>query len=132
MNTPVQANAAVQLANNLAGKIRVEFEVPYDTPNGKLTALTFRRGKVREQLEAQRLAPDDTVRQELLLMTMLAEERITIEDLEELDIGDMAAVQRVFYQLLRPRRAEDVAPGARPAGEVVRDAALGNPESGPA
>ncbi|MGP8440517.1 phage tail assembly protein [Paraburkholderia fungorum] len=89
-------NAATQLANTLAGKVRVEFPFPYDTPNGKLTALTFRRGKVRDQLEAQRMAPGDSIRQEIILMTLLADEKITPEDIEELDLGDMAEVQAVF------------------------------------
>lgn len=126
MSTSTQPNAATQLANNLAGKVRVDFPVPYDTPNGKLTGLTFRRGKLREQLEAQRLAPGDSVRQELILMTMLADEKITVEDLEELDLGDVAEVQRVFYSVLRQRRPENTAPGASTAGEMVRNAAIGN------
>lgn len=126
MKTPDQPNAAMQIVNNLAGKFRVEFPVPYSTPNGPLTGLTFRRGKVRDQLEAQRLAPGDSVRQELYLMTLLAGETITIEDLEELDLADMAEVQRMFYQLLRQRRPEGDAPGAQSAGQVVRDAAIGD------
>lgn len=126
MNTSTQPNAATQLVNTLAGKVRVEFPVPYTTPNGALAALTFRRGKVRDQLEAQRQAPGDTVRQELILMTILAEEKITTEDLEELDLADMAEVQRTFYQLLRQRRPEGDAASPGAAGEMVRDAALGN------
>ncbi|MGP8432036.1 phage tail assembly protein [Paraburkholderia fungorum] len=109
-------NAATQLANTLAGKVRVEFPFPYDTPNGKLTALTFRRGKVRDQLEAQRMAPGDSIRQEIILMTLLADEKITPEDIEELDLGDMAEVQAVFHRLFRQRRPEDDAAGEKPAG----------------
>lgn len=127
MNTTAQKSTATQLVNTLAGKFRVEFPVPYPTPNGTLTGLTFRRGKVRDQLEAQRLAPGDSVRQELHLMTLLADETITIEDLEELDLADMAEVQRTFYQLLRQRGRQDDAPGAQPAGEVVSHAAVGDP-----
>lgn len=123
MTTPTQPNAATQIVNQLAGKVRVEFPIPYDTPNGKLTCLTFRRGKVRDQLRAQELAPGDSSRQELHLMVILADEKITIEDLEELDLGDLAAVQAKFFQLLRQRRPEDNAAGASPPGEVVRDAA---------
>jgi hypothetical protein len=121
-----QTNAATQLQDHLTGKIRVEFPVPYDTPNGKLATLTFRRGKVRDQKRAQLAAPGDPMQQEMLLITYLVDEVVTIEDLEELDLGDYAEIQRVFSLLMRQRRCEDAAPGQGTAGEVVRNAALGD------
>jgi hypothetical protein len=82
---------------------RVSLEVPLKTPNGEVKTITFRRGQVKDMMAAQRIEPNDNAQRELVLMSMLAEEKLTPEDLQELDLADMAEVQAAF-QLLFVRR----------------------------
>ena len=78
---------------------RVELEVPLKTPGGEVKTITFRRGKAKDMMAAQRIEPQDNARRELVLMSMLTEEKLTPEDLEELDLADMAEVQAAFQSL---------------------------------
>lgn len=80
------------------GKPSVELEVPLNTPSGVVNTITFRRGKAKDMMAAQRIEADPA-RRELVLMTMLAEEKLTPEDLEELDLADLAEVQAAFQSL---------------------------------
>lgn len=79
-------------------KPSVELEVPLNTPSGVVSTITFRRGKAKDMMAAQRIEADPA-RRELVLMTMLAEEKLTPEDLEELDLADLAEVQAAFQSL---------------------------------
>lgn len=88
---------------NHASQPRVPLEVPLKTPNGEIKTITFRRGQAKDMLAAQRIEPQDSARRELVLMSMLIVETVTPEDLEELDLADMAEVQAAF-QLLFVRR----------------------------
>ncbi len=76
----------------------VALEVPLNTPSGVVNTITFRRGKAKDMMAAQRIEADPA-RRELVLMTMLAEEKLTPEDLEELDLADLAEVQASFQSL---------------------------------
>ncbi len=77
----------------------VVLEVPLNTPTGEVKSITFRRGKARDMIAAQRMEPTDSARRELVLMSLLTEETLTPEDLEELDLADMAEVQAAFQSL---------------------------------
>ena len=79
--------------------LSVELQMPLNTPGGIVKTLTFRRGKAKDMLAAQRIEPEDLASRELVLMAMLTEEKVTPEDLEELDLADMAEVQAVFQNL---------------------------------
>ena len=80
---------------------KVKLEVPLTTPNGTVTEISFRRGKAKDLVAAQRIEAD-TARRELVLMAMLTEQNLVAEDLEELDLADLAAVQSAFQELWRP------------------------------
>ena len=77
-------------------------QVPINTPQGKLESFTLRRPKVREmvlfQSQAKKLGLDDA-EEELLIYANLSEEKLTSEDLGELDFGDFAKVQRWFRSI---------------------------------
>jgi len=82
--------------------LKVTLAFPLKTPSGDVSEITFRRGKAKDMVQAQRLEPD-AARRELVLMSMLSEEKLTPEDLEELDLADMADVQEAFQSLfVRP------------------------------
>lgn len=81
---------------------KADLAFPLKTPSGEVKSITFRRGKAKDMMAAQRIE-SDTARRELVLMSMLAEEKVTPEDLEELDLADLADVQNTFQGLfLRP------------------------------
>lgn len=97
-------------------KPSVELEVPLNTPSGVVSTITFRRGKAKDMMAAQRIEADPA-RRELVLMTMLAEEKLTPEDLEELDLADLAEVQAAFQSLfLRSARQRNAVGSEGAAG----------------
>lgn len=74
----------------------IQLKHPVKLANGQtLSALTLRRPKVRDLKEAQRLAKSDEER-EMALVALLSEEKLTPEDVEELDLADYAQVQAAF------------------------------------
>jgi hypothetical protein len=90
------------MSNTETKTVKVDLAFPLKTPSGEVKSITFRRGKAKDMMAAQRIEPD-TARRELVLMSMLAEEKLTPEDLEELDLADLADVQNTFQGLfLRP------------------------------
>lgn len=101
---------------------------PLKTPSGSVASITFRRGKARDMMNAQRIEPDDSARRELVLMAMLSQEKLTPEDFEELDLADLATVQATFQRLFvrAPAVVSGPVAGAGAAGEVVRVPAVGD------
>lgn len=97
------------------GNASVALETPLNTPSGVVSTITFRRGKAKDMMNAQRLEPEDAPRRELVLMTMLAEEKLTPEDLEELDLADLAEVQAAFQSLFRRSAGQRNAVGSEGA-----------------
>lgn len=84
------------------GKTSTDLAFPLTTPSGVVNTVTFRRGKSKDMLAAQRIE-SDPARRELVLMSMLCEEKLTPEDFEELDLADLADVQAMFQGLfVRP------------------------------
>ncbi len=84
------------------GQVSVDLAFPLNTPSGVVKTITFRRGKAKDMIAAQRIE-SDTARRELVLMSMLSEEKLTPEDFEELDLADLADVQNTFQGLfMRP------------------------------
>ncbi len=94
----------------------VVLAMPLQTPSGAVRTITFRRGKARDMMAAQR-SEADPARRELVLMSMLCEEKLTPEDLEELDLADLAEVQEAFQNLFKPSiHAGSAVAGAGAAG----------------
>lgn len=93
--------AAVAAATSASGVIYlepVELQYPLQTPNGEVSTITFRRGKAGDMVRAQR-QESDPARRELALMAMLTKEGVTLEDMELLDLADLAEVQARFQRL---------------------------------
>ncbi|MDR1311102.1 MAG: phage tail assembly protein [Burkholderiaceae bacterium] len=104
----------------------VTLEYPLKTPTGEVRQISFRRGKAKDVARAQRMEPNDPARRELALMSILTQERLTLEDMEELDLADLAEVQMAFQGLfIRPGRKDAVADEGV-AGAVVPVSAIGN------
>ena len=80
----------------------VDLAMPLATPNGEVKTISFRRGKDKDMVAAQRIE-SDPARRELVLMAMLSEQKLTVEDIEELDLADLAIVQAAFQSLWMPR-----------------------------
>lgn len=103
-NTPAPSTVATATtASNTAtatGNLQpVVLKTPLQTPTGTVLQITLRRAKVRDLKEAQRVSATEA-EQELQLLARLSQEKLTAEDLEELDLEDYAQVQRQFRQLL--------------------------------
>ena len=113
MNDKQAATATITTSTALTS---VALALPLQTPTGEVSTITFRRGKAKDMMAAQRIEADPA-RRELVLMAMLAQEKITPEDLEELDLADLAEVQVTFQGLFM--RA------ARPGNAVGSDGAAG-------
>lgn len=88
-------------ADKAFNPLRVELAIALNTPAGEVTSITFRRGKAKDMVAAQRIEADPA-RRELVLMAMLSEEKLTVEDMEELDLADLANVQAAFQSLFMP------------------------------
>jgi Phage tail assembly chaperone proteins, E, or 41 or 14 len=76
--------------------------VPIKTPAGEITSITLRRPKVSEMVRFQSQAKDlrlGDAEEELLIYANLSEEKLTMEDIGELDFGDFAKLQRWFRSL---------------------------------
>ena len=80
----------------------VDLAMPLATPNGEVKTISFRRGKAKDMVAAQRIE-SDPARRELVLMAMLSEQKLTVEDIEELDLADLAIDQAAFQSLWMPR-----------------------------
>ena len=100
MNTKVTTEAVPQ------GMVRITLDTPLSTPNGVISTITLRRGKARDMMTAQRMEKDPA-RGEMLLISMLTQEKVTLEDLEELDMADLAEVQAGFQSLF-VRRVDSI------------------------
>jgi hypothetical protein len=130
MNSPSTQNQAVNLVAAAvappggevpAGMVRVVLDMPLNTPNGVVETITLRRGKAKDMMAAQRLE-SDAARSEILLISMLTQEKVTAEDLEELDMADLAEVQAVFQGLFIRKSSRKV---AKLAGDVAGKGAAG-------
>ena len=105
--TPTPTPSTVATASNTAtatatttGDLQpVVLKTPLQTPTGTVLQITLRRAKVRDLKEAQRVATTEAD-QELQLLARLSQEKLTAEDLEELDLADYAQVQQQFRQML--------------------------------
>ena len=107
-----------------------ELAIPLATPNGEVKTISFRRGKAKDMVAAQRIE-SDPARRELVLMAMLSEQKLTVEDIEELDLADLATVQAAFQSLWLPRAScRDLVGGVRAARQVVPLPAHGNLRAG--
>jgi hypothetical protein len=80
-------------------KKTIELLVPIKTPAGEFKSITLRRPKVSEMVRFQSQAKGlklDDAEEELLIYANLSEEKLTMEDIGELDFGDFAKLQRWF------------------------------------
>ncbi|MDO8771925.1 MAG: phage tail assembly protein [Burkholderiaceae bacterium] len=103
------------------GMVRVYLDTPLKTPNGEVSAITLRRGKAKDMMAAQS-REKDAARGEMLLISMLTQETVTAEDLEELDMADLAEVQAAFQSLFKRKAKRGV---AEPAGDVASEGVAG-------
>lgn len=83
----------------MTGLNKVILEYPLQTPNGEVKTVTLRRGKARDVRKAQEIAGTDAARAEMVLISLLTEEKLTPEDLDELDMADLQEVQVIFKSL---------------------------------
>lgn len=101
--------------------LRIKIDMPLNTPNGVVDTITLRRGKAKDMLLAQQ-REKDPARSEILLISMLAQEKVTPEDLEELDMADLVEVQAAFQSLFVRQSSRAV---AKLAGAVASKGAAG-------
>lgn len=79
---------------------KVTLQFPVTLADGRtIDAITLRRAKVRDLKTAQRHGADQ-VEQEIMLLATLSEERLTPEDIEELDAADYAKLQTEFQRMV--------------------------------
>jgi hypothetical protein len=76
----------------------IDLLYPLNTPNGVVSTIHLRRGKAKDIIAAKRI-DSDPARGELALMALLTEEKLTLEDMEELDLVDLDAVQAAFRKI---------------------------------
>jgi hypothetical protein len=83
--------------------IEIQLEYPFKSLAGEVSVLHMRRPKMRDmrQLDKMNLSKGDL---DLYLITRLAQEKLTIEDLEEMDFADYAKVLNQFQDVLRIQR----------------------------
>ncbi len=83
-------------------KITIELQYPIKTADGReiKTVTLMGRPKVRDLRRAQRENKGDDAAQELALLASLTEEKLTLEDMEELDLADFAKVQEPFHKMV--------------------------------
>jgi hypothetical protein len=75
---------------------KTTLDYPIKTGAGQtISELTLRRPKVSDMKKAQR-GSTDPASQELALIASLTEEKLTPEDMEELDLADYAKLQALF------------------------------------
>ena len=73
---------------------KIELRYPVEVDGRKLTTLTMRRPKVRDDRDARRIAGDDDAARELALFGNLCGE--APELIEELDLADYHRLQQAF------------------------------------
>lgn len=79
---------------------KVTLQFPVTLADGRtVDSITLRRAKVRDLKTAQRHGSDQ-VEQEIMLLATLSEERLTPEDIEELDAADYAKIQDAFQRMV--------------------------------
>lgn len=87
---------AAPVVDAMTGKATITLQYPTTLPDTRvITALTMRRPKVNDLRAAQRQAQTDADR-EVTLVAMLTDEKLTPEDIGELDLADYAQVQTTF------------------------------------
>lgn len=93
----------------------VSLTYPIKTATGLIDKLTLRRAKVKDMKAAQRHGTP--AEQELALLALITAEKITPEDIEELDLADYANLQRTFQNMVAGNSTNPASGGN--AGEVV-------------
>lgn len=87
---------AAPVVDAVTGKTTITLQYPTTLPDHRvISALTMRRPKVNDLRAAQRQAQTDADR-EVTLVAMLTDEKLTPEDIGELDLADYAQVQATF------------------------------------
>ena len=101
---------------------KVVLKYPIKDSSGKeITALHFRRPKLRDYKQAQNMARTPADEQSHLL-AIIAFEEVVLEDLDELDLGDYSAISawfREIFDFTESIPARDATPAAGAVGKVV-------------
>nr|WP_078041127.1 phage tail assembly protein [Burkholderia cenocepacia] len=96
-------------------KVTVSLVYPIKLNGVECDKFTMRRPKVRDMRGAQKLAPNDTEQQELILFATLAE--VAPDDIEEMDMADYERVQDAYYSFRSVRTGGQK--DAQSAGEAA-------------
>ena len=99
---------------------KMTLRYPIKTAAGEIKSVTLRRAKVRDLKEAQR-GDKNEAEQEIALLSILSDEKLTPEDLEELDLADYAQLQQTFRVMHHDVDGDQGSRGR--TGAVVPDAA---------
>lgn len=94
----------------------IKLQYPVKLASGKVLAeINLRRPKVRDLKNAQKNT--DAEAQELALLASLTAEKLTTEDLEELDLADYANIQQTFQAMVGSKKPTNADGGV--TGKVV-------------
>ncbi|RQT18216.1 phage tail assembly protein [Burkholderia contaminans] len=83
-------------------KVTIKLDYPIDLNGVQCDTFTMRRPKVRDMRGAQKLAPNDTEEQELILFASLAD--VAPSDLDAMDMADYERVQDAYYSFRSVRK----------------------------
>lgn len=96
LKVTVDKTATAPVVDAATGKTTITLQFPATLPDKRvITTLTMRRPKVNDLRAAQRQAQTDADR-EVTLVALLTDEKLTPEDIGELDLADYAQVQATF------------------------------------
>lgn len=83
-------------------KVTIKLDYPIKLNGVECDSFTLRRPKVRDMRGAQKLAPNDTEQQELILFATLAD--VAPDDIEAMDMADYERVQDAYYSFRSVRK----------------------------
>ena len=100
--------------------MKIQLQYPIKTPAGEVGEIELRRPKLKDMKRVQEQYPGNDAAQEIALLAAITAQKLTSEDLEELDLADYAEVQSAFRIMVSGQKRHIEGGGA--AGAVVSDA----------
>lgn len=96
---------------------KITLDVPVKLADGRdLSVVHLRRPKVRDLKQAQRTESDPTA-QQVVIMSLISEEKLTPEDFDDIDLGDFMKMNAFFRRVTGDDKGTAAAGGT--AGPVV-------------
>lgn len=77
----------------------VELKTPIKTPNGEVNTITLMREPTRRDLKAAQKITSDEEEQVWHMVCALSNEKLTIEDTDELTLADVRQVMEMFRSI---------------------------------